>query len=118
MKPETLEICAPDLAKTLQDWTRYLQHEKQVSRHTLRAYSTDITQFVTFLAYHKGNAPSLNDLSEVSLGDFRAWMARKAMDGAGAVSGGGQHGQDSSRPVVAPAPVWFHVRCVASCSPP
>lgn len=86
MKPETLEICAPDLAKTLQDWIRYLKHEKFVSKHTLRAYSSDVTQFITFLSTHLGISPSLNDVSKVSLGDFRSWMSRRAMDGAGAAS--------------------------------
>lgn len=86
MKAETLEICAPDLARTLQDWYRYLQYEKNVSRHTLRAYTSDITQFINFLVNHQGQSPSLNSLSEVSLRDFRSWMSRKAMDGASAAT--------------------------------
>ncbi len=86
MKPETLEICAPDLSQTLQDWSQYLKYEKHMSRHTLRAYSSDVTQFIHFLVKHKGGAPSLNDLSEVSLNDFRSWIAGRAMDGAGAAS--------------------------------
>ncbi len=81
-----LELCAADLAKTLQDWTRYLQHEKNVSRHTLRAYTGDVAQFIKFLAEHLGQPPSLNDLSGVALRDFRSWLARRAMEGAGAAS--------------------------------
>lgn len=52
-----------------------------MSRHTLRAYLADVTGFLTFLAHHHEKAPGLNDLSEASLRDFRAWMSRRAMDG-------------------------------------
>lgn len=86
IKGEVLAICAADLSQVLLQWSQYLQHEKFVSRHTLRAYSGDVSQFIHFLAEHSGKPPSLNDLSDVSLRDFRAWMSRKAMDGASAAS--------------------------------
>ncbi len=86
LKSETLAICAPDLTECLEKWQAYLRVEKNVSRHTLRAYATDLTHFLTFLCGHIGHAPALNDLSEVGLRDFRAWMSRKAMDGAGNAS--------------------------------
>lgn len=81
MKKETIAICAPDLAEHLKKWTDYLQYEKQVSKHTLRAYTSDIGHFVTFLCNHLGKEPGLNDLSEVGIRDFRSWMSKKAMDG-------------------------------------
>ncbi len=86
IKQETLSSCAPDLADKLQSWQEFLRVEKNMSKHTLRAYCGDVGHFVSFLAEHKGTHPSLNDLSEVSLRDFRAWMSRKAMDGAGNAS--------------------------------
>lgn len=86
LKPETLALCAGDLADTLGRWNRYLQFEKMVSRHTLRAYSGDVTQFVTFLSSHLGKSPSLADISDIGLRDFRAWLSRKAMSGAGNAS--------------------------------
>lgn len=82
IKDDTLALCAGDLAKALEDWYRYLRSEKNVSRHTLRAYSHDVTRFIKFLVNHFGKAPCLDDLSEVKLADFRSWMARQAMDGA------------------------------------
>ncbi len=82
LKPETLTVCAEDLAQILLKWQDWLRFEKHVSPHTLRAYCTDVTYFLTFLCHHHGHAPSLNTLSEVSLRDFRAWMSRKAMDKA------------------------------------
>ena len=86
LKDATLAICAPDLETRLMEWQDYLRHEKQVSRHTLRAYAADIGHFIHFLTQHLGKSPGLNDLGDVSIRDFRAWMAKKAMDGAGNAS--------------------------------
>lgn len=80
------EACAPDLAARLREWVVFLRAEKNLSPHTIRAYGGDITQFIIFLANHLGHAPSVNDLSAVDLRAFRAWMARKTMDGAAASS--------------------------------
>ncbi len=86
VKTSTLAICAPDLAGTLQKWEDYLRHEKQVSRHTLRAYTGDITHFITFLNTHHGKAPSLQDISDAGIRDFRSWLSKKAMEGTGNAS--------------------------------
>ncbi|MCK6419196.1 MAG: tyrosine recombinase XerC [Alphaproteobacteria bacterium] len=77
---------APDLQEQTQRWTDYLRVEKNVSKHTLRAYRADLEHFLTFLADHYARPPSLNDLSETSIRDFRAWLSRKAADGAGNAS--------------------------------
>lgn len=82
IKPAILALCAGDLADALDHWGQWLRVEKNLSRHTLRAYGGDVGHFINFLFDHKGKNPGLNDLSDVSLRDFRAWMARKAMDGA------------------------------------
>ncbi|MBI1301860.1 MAG: tyrosine-type recombinase/integrase [Alphaproteobacteria bacterium] len=81
IKQETLAKCAGDLADCLMRWQDYLQHEKQVSKHTLRAYGTDMAHFINFLFGHIAKEPGLNDLSDVTIRDFRGWMAKKAMDG-------------------------------------
>ncbi|MCB9989551.1 MAG: tyrosine recombinase XerC [Rhodospirillales bacterium] len=83
---ETLAQCAPDLSDCLLKWLDYLRYEKNVSRHTLRAYSGDVGQFISFLCQHHGKPPSLNDLSDTSIRDFRAWLSRRAMDGASAAT--------------------------------
>ncbi|PCK00488.1 MAG: recombinase XerC [Zetaproteobacteria bacterium] len=82
IKVETLEKCAPDLADKLRSWSDYLCFEKNMSKHTLRAYGADIGHFVAFLFDHLEKQPSLDDLSEISIRDFRSWMSKKAMDGA------------------------------------
>lgn len=88
IKADILESCAGDLADVLTRWMRYLQHEKHSSRHTLRAYGSDVSNFIRFLVEHLGYPPSLNDLSDVTLRDFRAWLSRRAMDGASAATRG------------------------------
>lgn len=81
LKQETFALCAADLSECLRKWQDYLQHEKQVSKHTLRAYSADVTHFIEFLNNHLGKSPGLNDLSDVGIRDFRSWLSRKAAEG-------------------------------------
>lgn len=81
IKVDIIALCAADLAEKLHEWSDYLNFEKNMSKHTLRAYSADVGHFVKFLFDHLGKQPSLNDLSEVSIRDFRSWMSKKAMDG-------------------------------------
>lgn len=86
IKADTLEYCAPDLADQVGKWMRWLKAEKNVSRHTLRAYTSDLGQFLSFLSHHHAQAVSIDHLSGASLSDFRAWMSGKASGGAAASS--------------------------------
>lgn len=83
---QVFESCTPDLVDALQKWRRWLTSERNMSKHTLRAYTHDVSQFITFLAQHHGCSVSLNELAGADLKDFRAWMSRKAIDGAGVAS--------------------------------
>lgn len=85
-KPLLFESCAGDLADCLQRWYKWLRFEKNVSRHTLRAYIHDVSQFIDFLASHHAEAVSLSSLSDANIRDFRAWLSRRAMDGASAAT--------------------------------
>ena len=78
----TLERCQPDLAKILQDWQRWLKVEKNLSKHTFRAYTSDMSRFIDFLATHQGEAISINSLSAAKISDFRSWLSRQAVNGA------------------------------------
>lgn len=86
IEDQALQGCAADLADAVLKWRRWLTAEKNMSKHTVRAYGVDIGQFITFLTQHLGHAPSLNDIGNIDLRDFRSWMSRKAMDGAVAAS--------------------------------
>lgn len=81
IKSEIIECCAKDLAKALTEWQSWLKVEKNVSKHTLRAYAGDLSMFVSFLAKHKGHAIAIKDVSNANLNEFRSWMSRQAMDG-------------------------------------
>lgn len=81
-----LDACAPDLAEAITKWRRWLISEKNMSKHTVRAYGSDVGQFICFLRDHNGHPPCLNDIGNTDLKDFRAWMSRRAIDGAQAAS--------------------------------
>jgi integrase/recombinase XerC len=86
IKEIILETCAPDLAAQIKSWLTYLRAEKNLSPHSIRAYTGDISQFIQFLAKHNGRAPSISDLSDVDLRAFRAWMSRMTMNGVASSS--------------------------------
>ncbi len=77
IKLTTLAKCQDDLADQILKWESHLRI-KNMSRHTLRAYGLDIGQFVDFLFDHLAKKPCLNDLSEISILDFRSWISRMA----------------------------------------
>ena len=69
---------AADLAHQLGAWSRWLERERRLSAHTLRAYTADIRRFLAFLADHDGAAPGLNRLAAIGLADLRAFQAQRA----------------------------------------
>ncbi len=79
IKQDTLAKCQDDLADQLLKWEKHLR-AKNMSRHTLRAYGADIGQFINFLTHHLATPPSINDLSEISILDFRSWMSKMMID--------------------------------------
>jgi integrase/recombinase XerC len=76
-----LSLLKADMQDASLKWQNFLQHEKNVSKHTLRAYRQDIAQFFEFLSSHLAREISLQDLSESNLTSFRAWQSRLTMDG-------------------------------------
>lgn len=79
----TLEKCEADFQKILKDWQTWLKVEKNVSKHTFRAYTSDLTRFIDFLSSHQGEALSINSVSGARISDFRSWLSRQAVNGAG-----------------------------------
>lgn len=80
-KTLTLERCQPDLTKILQNWLAWLRVEKNMSKHTIRAYVSDVSQFIDFFSPHLGKALSISDISDSGISNFRAWLSRKAASG-------------------------------------
>ncbi len=73
---------APDLEDRFNAWVEFLKYEKHYSKHTLRAYSKDVLYFFEFLTNHLGKPPSMNDLGDTSIGDFRNYLSKRLMEGA------------------------------------
>jgi integrase/recombinase XerC len=71
----------PKLAATATAFLNWLTHEKRASRHTVDAYGRDLARFLEFAQAHLGKLPSLDDLAELSLGDFRAYLADRVGEG-------------------------------------
>jgi integrase/recombinase XerC len=80
IKTHIMELCAGDLQKRLEHWQEWLKYEKNVSRHTFRAYTSDITAFITFLSDYHGKRISLGDIAGCNITDFRAWLAKSTLD--------------------------------------
>ena len=78
----TLEQCAADFADILQKWTRWLSVEKNLSKHTIRAYISDISRFIDFLSRHQSEAICIDHISSASITDFRSWLSKQAVNGA------------------------------------
>lgn len=75
-----------DLLDAISRWQRWLVAEKGCAAATLRSYNTDLGFFLAFITDYRGRAPGLNDLSRLTLADFRAWLSARAGDGAGAAT--------------------------------
>lgn len=69
---------ADDLVEAIARWRAYLMQEKRVADHTVDAYSFDVHDLLRFLVSHHGRQILLADLADISLADFRAWLAHKA----------------------------------------
>jgi integrase/recombinase XerC len=74
-------ILEPDLADAIEQWTAWLKHERRYSRHTLSAYSRDLTAFLQFMHSRLGKKLSLADLSALQRADYRAWLASRQAQG-------------------------------------
>ena len=72
---------APDALAAVQGWMASLQSERRMSAKTLEAYARDMGQFAQFMSGHLGTLPGNRDLAELTVSDFRAFLARRRMEG-------------------------------------
>jgi len=70
-----------DVQDALARWQRWLSGERRASPATLRAYTTNVAEFLAFITGHRGRPPALNDLAALDLADFRAWLSARARAG-------------------------------------
>ena len=74
---------APGLVAAARRWQSWLAHERRLSANTVLAYSYDLASFFTFLSHHLDAEPDLEDMAALRVADFRAFLARRIMDGIG-----------------------------------
>jgi len=72
-----------DVAAEIARWLSYLGAERRMSAKTVEAYRRDVSQLLTFLTDHLGEAPSLKQLAKLTPADVRAFMAARRGDGVG-----------------------------------
>ncbi len=70
----------------MQAWCDWLAHEKRQAALTVKGYQTDMIGFLSFLAEHLGGTPSLQQLTDLKIADFRAWLAARHRDGVAKTS--------------------------------
>lgn len=59
----------------IREWYEWLEKERRLSPLTLPIYQRTLTQFLTFLAEHEGDLPSLGMLKNLKAPQFRAWLS-------------------------------------------
>lgn len=67
-----------DLLEAIDAWQGWLGAERRASAHTLAAYRSDMAAFFSFLSSYKGIRITLGFLGDLTLTDFRAWLAHLA----------------------------------------
>jgi integrase/recombinase XerC len=72
---------APDALAAVQGWLLSLKTERRMSAKTLEAYARDMGQFAQFMADHLGGPPGNRELAELTVSDFRAFLARRRNQG-------------------------------------
>lgn len=64
-----------DLRRALVAWLEWLTHVRRVSPQTITAYHSDVVAFLKFFASHRGESISMDSLGDVTIQEFRAWLA-------------------------------------------
>ena len=68
------------LRELVENWLEWLEHQKSSSLHTITAYQIDITNFLKFVSGHIGGQVNYNNLAELSVRDFRSWLANRSSE--------------------------------------
>lgn len=86
MNAPVLISATSDLLALKTQWLRRLEVERQASPQTIDAYERDVRQFLTFFAGYQGRPVAPADLADLKAAEFRAFLAERRRDGAGARS--------------------------------
>jgi len=69
-----------DLNLLINEWQEYLKHERKYSDHTVLSYGTDLNYFLIFLKDHLAKEITIADLRDLSIANFRSWLAHRKQD--------------------------------------
>ncbi len=74
-----LSLLLPQLvAQWVTKWVDWLQDARKMSSHTVAAYEADIRQFLTFQNRHQGKPLTVEEVTILTVRDFRAWLAYRS----------------------------------------
>ncbi|WP_347311129.1 tyrosine recombinase XerC [Defluviimonas sp. SAOS-178_SWC] len=76
----------PALRDALSTWLDHLSALDGAAENTVKAYRTDVTGFLAFLARHHGEGIAPKRLATITQSDMRAWMAHERQGGTSARS--------------------------------
>jgi len=79
--PDFTAIIEPGLETAVNAWWDWLGHERRASEHTISSYGHDLGGFFKFLVRHLGYAPGVEDMADLTAGDFRAYLSDRAQAG-------------------------------------
>lgn len=63
-----------EIIKIINQFLEYMEIQKRSSHHTIIAYQNDIFSFLRFVSKNLNETVSKNNLSQLTLQDFRAWL--------------------------------------------
>ncbi len=73
-------------APLARNWLRHLATERRLAVHTITSYLRDLKDFMTFCQSHLGRPVSQAALADLTVPDFRAWLAARRRSGRSARS--------------------------------
>lgn len=81
-----MSLISPAARDAMRNWLEGQKALKGASANTLDAYTRDVSEFLSFITTHKGEAQGIVPLMRMSVSDMRAWMAHTRGTGVGARS--------------------------------
>jgi len=70
----------PNFKLIIGSWLNHLKNNRKYSKHTIKAYITDLFYFLEFIVKYTEEKASLRLISSLTVRDFRAWLAARNRD--------------------------------------
>lgn len=71
-------VLADDTAAALADWHIYMTTERRYAHNTVELYTHYVHGLLRFLQQHQGRPVAIKHLADLSVSDFRSWLAHLA----------------------------------------